>query len=166
MEQANWIDYFKQYKLESKKGEQMKKDKTIDELEQLAQADIDAVHTYDRVLDEINDDIIRSRLDEFRKQHVDHIVALSEEIRSMGGQPPELTKDFKGYAIEAFAAIGAAVGMKSALKALEAAERITLSYYDEMVSSKVSPSMKDLLRKHFTDEKIHLEYLENNLKAL
>lgn len=150
------------------KGEKkkMENNELIRELGQLAQVDIDTVHTYNRVLDEISDEIVRARLTEFRDSHIKHITDLAAEIRSLGGQPPELTKDFKGYVIEAFAALRKAVGMKSAMKALKTAEKINYDYYGNIVSKNAPSSLKELLRKHFTDEKIHLDYIDSNLKAL
>ncbi len=135
-------------------------------LEELAQVDIDTVHTYNRVLDEISDEIIQARLADFRDNHIKHIGDLCAEIRLLGGDPPELTKDFKGYVIEAFAALSTAAGMKSAMKALKTAEKINYKHYGEIVSKNAPSNLKELLRKHFTDEKIHLDYIESNLKAL
>ncbi|MFO8085939.1 MAG: ferritin-like domain-containing protein [Desulfobacterales bacterium] len=138
----------------------------IKKLKELAQADIDTVHTYNRVFDEISDEIVRSRLTEFRDNHINHIAAISEEIRNLGGEPPELTRDFKGYIIEAFAVLGTVVGMKSALKALKTAENITYRYYSQIIPKDLPSPLKERLRKHFSDEKIHLEYIDNNLKVL
>ncbi len=135
-------------------------------LEELAQVDIDTVHTYNRVLDQIPDEIIRARLSDFRDNHIKHTGDLCAEIRSLGGEPPELTKDFRGYVIEAFAALRTVVGMKSAMKALKTAEKINYKHYGEIVSKNAPSHLKELLRKHFTDEKIHLDYIESNLKAL
>ena len=144
----------------------MENNELIRELRQLAQVDIDTVHTYNKVLDEISDEIVRARLTEFRDNHIKHITDLAAEIRSLGGKPPELTKDFKGYVIEAFAALSTAVGMKGAMKALKAAEKINYDHYGDIVSKNAPSSLKELLRKHFTDEKIHLDYIDSNLKAL
>ena len=47
--------------------------------------DIDAVHAYDRALKEVDDEIIQSRLNEFQKQHRDHIRVIFEQIRAAGG---------------------------------------------------------------------------------
>ena len=68
----------------------------------LIQLDIDTVYAYDQALDEIEDKVIRVRLTGFRDMHRNHVENLSEMIRTLGGTPPEFTKDFKGFVIEAF----------------------------------------------------------------
>lgn len=138
----------------------------IKELQELAQVDIDTFHTYNRVLDEISDRVMNARLAEFRDDHVRHISDIFEEIQNLGGKPPKLTRDFKGYVIEAFAVLGTAVDMKSALKALKTAESIAQRYYGEIVPKDLPPELKKRLRKHLSDEKIHFEYIDNNLKVL
>jgi rubrerythrin len=144
----------------------MDKNALVKELQELVQAEIDTSHTYDRVLDEISDKIVRGRLETFRDSHMAHIAAVSEEIRKLEGEPPKLSRDFKGYVIEAFSVLWKVAGMKSALKALKTAENITCRYYEQVIPKDLPPFLKELLRKHFSDEKSHLEYIENNLKAL
>jgi ferritin-like protein len=144
----------------------MDRNDLLKKLQELAQVDIDTVHTYNRVLDEISDEIVHSRLTEFRDNHINHLTAIMEEIQSIGGEPPKLTKDFKGYVIEAFAVLSTAAGMKSALKVLKAAETISYEYYGQIISENVPDKLKERLRKYFSDEKIHLEYIDNNLKVL
>jgi hypothetical protein len=144
----------------------MDRNDLLKKLQELAQVDIDIVHTYNRVLNEISDEIVHSRLTAFRDNHINHLTALMEEIESIGGEPPKLTKDFKGYVIEAFAVLSTAAGMKSALKVLKAAETISYEYYGQIISKDIPDILKERLRKYFSDEKIHLEYIDNNLKVL
>jgi hypothetical protein len=145
----------------------MEKTEVLKILRASAQLDIDTVHSYNRVLDEISDEIIRSRLTSFRDDHLNHIAALADEIRTLGGEAPQMSKDVKGYVIETFAILRAKVGgMKSAMEALKTTEEITNRHYGQIVSKDVTPPLKDLLRRHFSNEKIHLRYINDNLKAL
>jgi rubrerythrin len=132
----------------------------------LVQLDIDTVHAYDQAIKEIDDPIIKERLLTFQEDHRKHISALSKQIKELGGQPPEASKDFKGYVIEAFAAIRSFSGLKGALKSMKTTEEITNRYYGEVVSWKVPPEVKENLRTYFSDEKIHLEYITSNLKVI
>ena len=89
------------------------KKELIKALSNLAQLDIDAVHAYDQAIKEIGDPIIKERLVQFQKEHRNHISGLSRQIKDLGGQPPEKSKDFKGYVIEAIAAIRSFTDLKS-----------------------------------------------------
>jgi uncharacterized protein (TIGR02284 family) len=135
-------------------------------LSNLVQLDIDAVHAYDQTVKEIEDPIIKERLLKFQDDHRNHIIGLSEEIRKLGKQPPEESMDFKGYVIEAFAAIRSFTGLKGALKSMKTTEEITHRYYSEVVSWEAPDAIKELLRSYFSEEKIHLDYISANLKAI
>ena len=84
----------------------------------------------------------------------------------LGGTPPETKKDFKGYVIEAFTALRGFTGEKGALKAMRTLEEITNRHFDDAVSKDVPPAVKEILRKHVTDERIHLDYIDRNLEAI
>jgi uncharacterized protein (TIGR02284 family) len=135
-------------------------------LSNLVQLDIDAVHAYDQAVKEIDDPIIKERLLKFQDDHRSHISGLSEQLRNLGEQPPEDSMDFKGYVIEAFAAIRSFTGLKGTLKSMKTTEEITNKYYGEVVSWEAPEAIKELLRSYFSEEKIHLDYITANLKAI
>jgi hypothetical protein len=56
--------------------------------------------------------------------------------------------------------------MKGALKALKNTEEIKNRLYGEVISKSVPDPLKEILREHFTDEKIHLDHIDSNLEAL
>lgn len=138
----------------------------IKAMSNLVQVDIDAIHAYDQAIKEIDDPIIRERLLEFQENHRNHIKGLSEQIELLGGQPPDRTKGFKGYVIKAFTAIRSFTGLKGALAAMKTTEEISNQYYGEVVSREAPAKLKAMLRTFFSEEKIHLEYINGNLQAL
>ena len=138
----------------------------IEAMSNLVQLDIDAVHAYDQAVREIDDKIIRDRLLKFQYEHRNHISGLSKQIENLGGQAPERSQDLKGYVIEAFAAIRSFTGLKGALNAMKTTEEITNRYYGEVVSWEAPPDVKEVLRTYFSEEKIHLDYITNNLQAM
>ena len=144
----------------------MKEYELIETLSKLTQLNIDTMYAYDHALDQIEDEIILARLTEFRDMHRKHVENLSEVIHSLGGKPPKITTDFKGFVIEAFTALLGFTGMKGSLKALKTIEKIAKQYYGEVVSKDIPSDLKEILGKHFTDERIHLNYIKNNLSAL
>ena len=135
-------------------------------LSNLVQLDIDAVHAYDQALKEIDDAIIKDRLLKFQNDHRSHISGLSKQIEELGGQPPENSRDIKGYVIEAFTAIRSFTGLKGALKAIKTTEEITNRYYGEVVSWEAPSAAKEVLRTYFSEEKVHLDYITSNLQAM
>lgn len=145
----------------------MEKKDIIRVIDGLIQSNVDVEHACRQVLDDIDDEIIRKRLMKFQDDHRRHIEELSTEIRDRGGRPPELSRDLKGVVIEAVAAVrGYSGGTKSALKALKTSEATAYRSYSAEVSKDFPASLKDMLRSHFSDEKIHLDYIGSNLKAL
>jgi uncharacterized protein (TIGR02284 family) len=138
----------------------------IEAMSKLVQLDIDAVHAYDQAIKEIDDPIMRDRLEKFQADHRAHIDGLSKKIEDLGGRPPEQSKDFKGYIIEAFAAVRSFTGLKGALAAMKTTEEITNRHYGEIVSWDAPAEVKEVLRTYFSEEKVHLDYMVSNLKAL
>jgi hypothetical protein len=57
-------------------------------------------------------------------------------------------------------------GTKGALKAVQSIEEMTNRYYDEVVSWEIDDNVSTMLKKHFSDVKIHLDYINSNLQAL
>lgn len=131
-------------------------------LNDLILVETDALHSYNRALGDIEDEVIRARLTEFRDQHENHIGTLSDAVHALGETPPEANRDLKGYVLETFAALGGFIGLKGALKALKATEEITNRYYAEALPKDTPPTIRDILRRHLSEERIHLEYLDMN----
>ena len=49
---------------------------------------------------------------------------------------------------------------------MKTTEEITNRYYGEVVSWEAPPDVKEALRTYFSEEKIHLYYITNNLQAI
>jgi len=144
----------------------MEKKVVVETVLKLIQLNIDVAAAYDQALDEIDDAIMRSRLIDFQKAHRRHAEELSNSMRTLGVAPPKAAKDFKGFFMEAFAAVSGFAGMKGALKALKTTEKIAAQFYSEIVSEDLPAEIKEFVRSHFTDERIHLDYIDSNLEAL
>jgi hypothetical protein len=84
----------------------------------------------------------------------------------MGGTPPDPSPDFKGFLIQGFTAIRSATGTEGALRAMELNEKLTNRNYSEAVGWDWTPEAKILVEKNFSDEKIHLEYIQSNLRSI
>lgn len=144
------------------RGTNMEKQELIKNLSELVHVDIDAFQAYKLAIKEIEESVMRERIESFKTDHHNHIKTLFEKIRSLGGRPPEYSLDFKGFVIEGLTALRSMTGLKGALKALAYTEEITNRYYGEFLSRDGLDPVKDILRRHLSDEKIHLDYFKNN----
>jgi uncharacterized protein (TIGR02284 family) len=141
----------------------MKTPNIIEQLNELIQLDIDAVHAYQQAIDRIDVPGIAEDLEGFKGDHERHIDELSAAVRRLGGEPPKRTRDFKGYLIEGFTALRSITGTEGALKAMRSNERTTNKKYDEALSEPLPPDIAALVRRNRDDERRHLQYIENAL---
>lgn len=138
----------------------------IDELKSLSQIDIDATRAYSQAIDEIDIKIIRDAIEDFRKDHERHIYNLNSFISRLGGTPPEVSPDLKGFLIEGFTMIRSKTGTEGALKAMETNEKLTNKDYRDACSKDFPSDILDVLRSNYEDEQRHLSFIQEHLKVL
>lgn len=142
--------------------------KIIKVLTDLMQLDIDATYAYEQALKQIDDKTIYKNIDQFLNDHLQHIDELNLMIKKFGGNPPERSKDFKGYIIEGFTAIRSLTGTLGALNAMEGNEKITNNNYKDAIDA--NPDFPEnvviLLKENYADEQRHLNYIQSTLKRL
>lgn len=141
----------------------MEQKEIVKKLKSLCQLDIDAMHAYKQAKDHIEQVDINNNIIQFQADHGRHVQDLSEVIRSYGEQPPEFSKDFKGFLLEAFAAMRSATGTEGALKALRGGEKMTNKQYGEAVKWDWPPNIMSLIQQNYNDEQRHLSYIEQCL---
>ena len=129
----------------------------------LVQLDIDAVHAYDQAIKRIEVSTVREQLVRFRGDHERHITELSDYIRSIGEEPPEYSRDFKGFLIEGFTAIRSSTGTEGALKAMKSNEQKTNKDYNEALSWELPAEARTIVQRNYDDERRHLRYVEQCL---
>lgn len=134
-------------------------------LKSICQLDIDAVHAYVKSRDNIEHANIKSTIGSFEDDHRRHVKDLSDMIRNYGGEPPEFSKDFKGFLLQAFASIRGVTGTEGALKALKTGENMTNKSYKDAVSQDFPPLVTALLRRNYDDEQRHFSYIDQTLKG-
>jgi len=143
----------------------MAENKVIDQLNSLIQLDIDAAHAYKQALSQIDDKIIKDKIEIFRNDHQRHISDLSKEVRALGGTPTEFSRDFKGFLIEGFTALRSVTGTDGALSAMKQNEELTNSTYRDAVNWDLPASAKSIVEKNAGDEELHLRYITETLNA-
>lgn len=127
------------------------------------QLDIDDAHAYEQVISNLEDEDLKSKFQEFKKDHERHIQEISTLIKEMEGVPPEYSRDFKGYLISGYTAIRSMMGTKGALEAMQTNEKMTVKRYEEALQKNLSSKVRDLLTRNFQDERRHLSFIETVL---
>lgn len=143
----------------------METDTLVEQLSSLMQLAIDAVHAYGQAIKNIDVPSVREQLISFQGDHERHIRELSECIRGYGAQPPEYSRDFKGFLIQGFTAIRSGTGTAGALRAMKSNEEKTNQHYNEALSWDLPADVRALVQRNYEDERRHLRYVEQALQA-
>lgn len=138
---------------------------TVEKLIALCQLDIDAIHAYEQALPHLDDAAARRALESFKGDHARHVADLSRVITALGGTPPDLTKDFKGFLIQGMTAVQSVVGTKGALLAMKTNEHLTNKAYAGAMSATLPPEAAQVVQRNYDDEKRHLAYIERALEG-
>jgi uncharacterized protein (TIGR02284 family) len=138
--------------------------KVLEKLNDLIKLDVDAIHAYDESIASCTIDEVKRGLTEFRADHDRHVQELSNCVRQLGGQP-EIRRDLKGFLIGGFTAI-VSQGDHSSLVAMQTNEEVTNSYYRRALEMPdLSPEVRALLEKNFTDEQRHLRWINEKIAS-
>lgn len=137
----------------------MTRDEILNQLEKLIQLDVDATHAYDQAIKNVDDPAIKEKLVLFQGDHRRHIDLLSAKVLELGGTPPELTSDFKGFFISGFTALRSLTGTKGALEAMETNEKLTTSKYQDAAKLVWPTEVSTLIQSNLADEQRHLSYV-------
>lgn len=135
------------------------------ELIDLAQLDIDAVHAYDQAIGQVDIPTIRDQLHRFKADHERHVRELSTVIVRQGGTAPRFSPDFKGFILQGFTALRSATGTEGALKAMKGNEELTTRTYAKAMSKDFPPDVKALVQQNYGDEQRHLAAIEQWISA-
>ena len=144
----------------------MDQQKSLLKLQQLCQLDIDAIGTYDAALARVSDDEVKTRLQEFRIDHVRHVQDLNALIVKMGGDPLGLDQqDLKGRALSGLTRVTSALGTEAALIAMYGNEQLTTRTYQDALKQELEREARELVEKNFGDEKRHLDWIRHAARS-
>jgi len=144
----------------------MNRDDVLDNLQKLIQLDVDATHAYDQAIKNVSEQVIKEKLVAFQAEHRNHIDLLSAKVQELGGTPPELTSDFKGFIITGFTALRSLTGTKGALEAMETNERLMNSRYSEAAKLDYPPDVISLVQSNLADEQRHLSFVREAISSI
>lgn len=136
----------------------------VDQLCDLAQLDIDAVHACEQASKSIGHDRVLSNVNGMRDAHMRHIDNLSVTIKQLGGEPPEATKDLKGFFMKGYTSLLSLAGTMGALQAMKTNENLVTKSYEKVLQEKELPvDIRTVLEENFSDVKRHLRYIDSAL---
>jgi len=144
----------------------MNRDEILNQLEKLIQLDVDATHAYDQAIKNVDDQVIKDKLILFQGDHRRHIDLLSAKVLELGGTPPELTSDFKGFIITGFTALRSLTGTKGALEAMETNEKLTNSKYQDAVNMAWPTDIISVIQSNLADEQRHLSFVREAISTI
>ncbi|HJV35468.1 PA2169 family four-helix-bundle protein [Geomonas sp.] len=144
----------------------MNRDDILNNLEKLIHLDVDATHAYDQAIKNVNEQVIKDKLIQFQADHRKHIDLLSAKMLELGGTPPELSSDFKGFLISGFTALRSLTGTKGALEAMETNEKLTTSRYEEACKMDFPVDITAIVQQNYADEQRHLAFVREALQTV
>lgn len=144
----------------------MTRDEILNQLVKLIQLDVDATHAYDQAIKNVDDQPIREKLVLFQGDHRRHIDLLSAKVLELGGTPPQLSSDFKGFFISGFTALRSLTGTKGALEAMETNEKLTTSKYQDAAKLVWPTEISTIIQSNLADEQRHLSFVREALTTI
>jgi rubrerythrin len=144
----------------------MTRDEILNQLEKLIQLDVDATHAYDQAIKNVDEQVIKDKLLLFQGDHRRHIDLLSAKVLELGGTPPELSSDFKGFFISGFTALRSLTGTKGALEAMDTNEKLTTSKYQDAAKLVWPTDISSLIQSNLADEQRHLSFVREAIATL
>lgn len=132
-------------------------------LETLLESDIDALHAYDRLLQETPLASARAQISRCRAEHQRHADAWSALIRELGGAPPAITREWSGFYQADFAIARSQTGTEGALRAMQNNEKLTNALYALATEWDLAAGPAALVGRYLEDERRHLHALQEIL---
>ncbi len=142
----------------------METNEMIEKLNSLIRLDNDALSSYNKVIDVIDEPTLKTEITRFRDDHKRHVSVLSELVKSYGGSPSTQEKDIRGVFLGGATALQSLFGVEGALKALQTGEKVTNKNYSDAVQWNVPEDVKIVLRDNYGDEQRHLRFVETALR--
>lgn len=136
-----------------------------DSINEILRGEISAKEAYDQVIESLDEDTERHRLQEFRNEHSSAIEFWKNQA-NLEGALPQTDSGVWGKAVEAFVGSSKLLGNTTALRALKEGEEHGLNNYKKMLGEdELSSVQKDQIKRQFipTQEK-HINSINAMIK--
>lgn len=134
-------------------------------LRALIQIDIDADHAYGLFIAALPGGHLRDSAVMFRNDHRRHIERLGGIVQGLGAEPPYPAPDVFGLVTGGQTVAGTLLGLRGALVAMQANERIARAAYANVLSRDVPRDLRATLAGFLGDEEGHLAFFTGALAA-
>jgi len=138
--------------------------KQIERLRALVQLDVDALAAYEVAIKGLHDEQVISKLSGFRVDHARHLQDLNALLSKAGGQPVEMTPDFKGTLLKALTQVTGRLGTEAALLSMVANEELIHRAYQAALKKEWDADARAVLEATLGDEHRHLEWLKHAIR--
>jgi rubrerythrin len=133
-------------------------------LQELLELDYDAIEAYEAAINRIEDSVFKSKLNDFKMDHQNHVVAISSLLRSRNEEVPT-GPDSKQWLTKGKVVLAGLLGDKAILAAMLTNEEDTNTAYERMASRPdVWEEAKVILQNGLQDEKRHKTWIESVIK--
>ena len=160
------------FKLDGARADEQEQELAMEEVDDsdlnllvaMAELDAEAAEAY-RIAAEKTDQVhLRTKLEEFRDDHLRHVEALNELIANVGGPEVSTELDEESSAVTMLAASMATMGLRAALLAMMANEQLTNTTYRAASELPFEDEVASLVEQHLADEQRHLEWLTEQVE--
>ncbi len=135
-------------------------EETIKELQKLTQYEIDESFLISQCIDNVKEQTLKARLLTIKNECENNIVELAILVKQYGGEPPEYSKDFKGYFMNGYAAMRGAFTDQGVLKALHTNLKLILKPLESAINSELPTEAKEALKKIYENKKRIIKDIE------
>jgi rubrerythrin len=134
-------------------------DSDLNLLVAMAELDAEAAEAY-RIAAQNTDQVhLRTKLEEFRGDHLRHVATLNDLISDAGGPEVSTELDEESSAMTMLAATMGSMGVRAALLAMIANEQLTNTTYQAAAELPFEEDVARVIEEHLADEQRHLQWL-------
>lgn len=137
-------------------------DNFVTALQELVELDFDAAEAYLAAINRLDNLVYRTKLQEFREDHLRHIRELTELLQRHGEDAPTGPSAVKQWLTKGKVVLADLAGDHAILAAMKSNEDDTNTAYERMVAHKNKwLDAEDTLQRGLSDERRHREWLES-----
>jgi uncharacterized protein (TIGR02284 family) len=138
----------------------------VKHLNALIALDYDAIEAYKAAIDRLHSVLDQDQLRSFLADHRRHVSDLTPLVTELRGTPVT-EADFKKILTKGKVVLGAVIGDRAVLEAMESNEEVTTKTYQKAATDSAFPTrIRTVLERNLADERRHLAWIQQRLAAM